>query len=155
MMVVEHSRGRRVAHEVLQDIITGYEEHLPFAREMVTNIERMTTAEREAFIAGNSSRVQKNLSCSRNGTRVSLASEQILPDLINPQGALIDRIAPHCRRIKILQDDIPTVAPNRIVVTGADTGPAAGRNRIRTLGPPQAADLSEIALSFVKLTYSC
>src|ERR1700731_1063280 len=40
MMVVEHSRGRRVTREVLQDIITGYEEHLPFAREMLTNIEK-------------------------------------------------------------------------------------------------------------------
>ena len=59
MMVVEHSRGRRVTREVLQDIITGYEEHLPFAREMLTNMERMTTAEREAFIAGNSSRDSK------------------------------------------------------------------------------------------------
>src|SRR5438477_2792944 len=46
---------------VLQDIITGYEEHLPFAREMLTNMERMTTAEREAFIAGNSSRDSKKL----------------------------------------------------------------------------------------------
>jgi len=59
--VVEHSRGRRVTREVLQDIITGYEEHLPFAREMLTNMERMTTAEREAFIAGNSSRDSKKL----------------------------------------------------------------------------------------------
>src|SRR4029077_12072883 len=59
MMVVEHSRGRGGAREVLQDIITGYEEHLPFAREIVTNMERMTTAEREAFIAGNSSREKK------------------------------------------------------------------------------------------------
>ena len=58
IMVVEHSRGRRVTHEVLQDIITGYEEHLPFAREIVTNMERMTTAEREAFIAGNSTRAK-------------------------------------------------------------------------------------------------
>ena len=70
------------------------------------------------------------------------------------EAALIDRIASHCRRIDILQDDIPTVAPNKIVVTGADTGPTAGRSRIRTLGPPQADDLSEIALSFVELTYS-
>ena len=59
MKVVEHSRSKRVTHEVLQDIITGYEEHLPFAREMLTNMERMTTAEREAFIAGNSSRDSK------------------------------------------------------------------------------------------------
>jgi len=108
------------------------------------------------------------LSCSRNGTCVSLASEQILPDLINPkdgarlaagvivifiEAALKDRIASHCRRIEILKDNISTVAPNKIVVTGADTGPA-GRSRIRTLGPPQADDLSEIALSFVELTYS-
>ena len=56
MTVVEHSRSKRVTHEVLQDIIAGYEEHLSFAREVVTNMERMTTAEREAFIAGNSSR---------------------------------------------------------------------------------------------------
>jgi hypothetical protein len=56
MTVVEHSRSRRVTHEVLQDIISGYEEYLPFAREMVTNMERMTTAEREAFIASNLSR---------------------------------------------------------------------------------------------------
>jgi hypothetical protein len=61
MMVVEHSRGNRVTHEVLRDIITGYEEHLPFAREVVTNIERMTSAEREAFIAGNSSHDSKKL----------------------------------------------------------------------------------------------
>ena len=46
------------------------------------------------------------------------------------------------------------MAPNKIVVTGADTGPAAGRSRIRTLGPSQADDPSEIALSFVELTYS-
>src|SRR3984893_12611297 len=56
MTVVEHSRRKRVRHEDLQDIIAGYEEHLSFAREVVTNMERMTTAEREAFIAGNSSR---------------------------------------------------------------------------------------------------
>jgi len=86
MTVVEHSRGRRVTHEVLQDVITGYEEHLPFAREVLTNMERMTTAEREAFIADNSSRDSKNLSCSRDGTCVSLASEQLLSDLINPHG---------------------------------------------------------------------
>jgi len=61
MTVVEHSRSRRVTHEVLQDIIAGYEEHLPFAREMVTNMERMTTAEREAFIASNLSRDSKKL----------------------------------------------------------------------------------------------
>jgi hypothetical protein len=61
MTVVEHNRGKRVTHEVLQDIITGYEEHLPFAREMLTNMERMTTAEREAFIAGDSSRDSKKL----------------------------------------------------------------------------------------------
>jgi hypothetical protein len=61
MTVVEHTRGERVTHEVLQDIITGYEEHLPFAREMLTKMERMTTAEREAFIAGNSSRDSKEL----------------------------------------------------------------------------------------------
>src|ERR1700720_4625462 len=54
---------------------------------------------------------------------------------------------------EILKDNIPTVTPNKIVVTGADTGPA-GRSRIRTLGPPQADDLSEIALSVVELTYS-
>ena len=46
------------------------------------------------------------------------------------------------------------MAPNRIVLTGADTGPAARRSRIRTLGRPQADDLSEIVLSFVELTYS-
>jgi len=46
MTVVEHSRSKRVTHEVLQDIIAGYEEHLSFAREVVTNMERMTTAER-------------------------------------------------------------------------------------------------------------
>ena len=61
MTVVEHSRSKRVTHEVLQDIIAGYEEHLSFAREVVTNMERMTTAEREAFIAGNSSRDSKKL----------------------------------------------------------------------------------------------
>jgi len=77
MTVVEHSRGKRVTHEVLQEIITGYEEHVPFAREVLTNMERMTTAEREAFIADNSSRDSKNLNCSRDGTGGSLASEQI------------------------------------------------------------------------------
>ena len=96
MMVVEHSRGRRVTHEVLQDIITGYEEHLPFAREMVTNMERMTTAEGEAFIAGNSSHDSKNLSCSRDGTGVSLASEQNLPDLTKSQGWRSSRRWGHC-----------------------------------------------------------
>jgi len=53
MAVVEHSRGERVTHEFLRDVITGYEEHLPFAREMMTNLERMTTAEREEFVACN------------------------------------------------------------------------------------------------------
>jgi len=61
MTVVEHSRSKRVTHEVLQDIIAGYEEHRPFAREVVTNMERMTTAEREAFIASNLSRDSKKL----------------------------------------------------------------------------------------------
>jgi hypothetical protein len=96
MTVVEHSRGGRVTHEVLQDIITGYEEHLPFAREMVTNMERMTTAEREAFITGNSSRDSAKLEPFLKWACVSLASEQILPDLINPQGWCSSRRWGHC-----------------------------------------------------------
>jgi NAD(P)-dependent dehydrogenase (short-subunit alcohol dehydrogenase family) len=46
----------------------------------------MGEAEARLFARATRRAIPKNLSCSRDGTCVSLASEQLLSDLINPQG---------------------------------------------------------------------
>ena len=50
-------------------------------------------------------------------SRVARSERKVIVVLTNP--ALIDRISPDCRRIKILQHDMSTVATNEIVAASA------------------------------------
>jgi hypothetical protein len=49
-------------------------------------LEQGTRQARKRSLRATRRAIPKNLSCSRDGTCVSLASEQLLSDLINPQG---------------------------------------------------------------------